>query len=72
MFAGYDASGSASADELKRFSGGYWSPGDERSQDRVEHQVQLLAKIFSKETQHQVAVLLQQLIFPAIAAVLTS
>lgn len=41
----------------------------ERSQDRIEHQVQLPPNIFSKETQHQVSALLQQLIFPAIAAV---
>jgi len=41
----------------------------ERSQDRIEHQVQLPPNIFSKESQHQVSALLQQLIFPAIAAV---
>jgi hypothetical protein len=34
----------------------------ERSQDRVEHYIQFLADVFSKEAQHQVAGLLQQLI----------
>ncbi len=62
-------SGSFSPYELKWFHCRSRLSVAERSQDRVEHRVQFPANIFSKETQHHVAVLLQQLIFPAIAAV---
>jgi hypothetical protein len=41
----------------------------ERSRDPVEHQVQFLAHVFSKKAQHQVAVLLEQLILAPVAAV---
>ena len=41
----------------------------ERSQDRVEHHVQFLADVFSKEPQHQITVLLKQLILAPVAAV---
>ena len=41
----------------------------QRPQNCVEHQVQLLAHVFSKEPQHQVAALLQQLILAPVAAV---
>ena len=69
MFAALEPSGSASADELKWFSRRRRPSVAERSQDRIEHRVQFPADIFSKKTQHQVTVLLQQLIFPAIATV---
>ena len=41
----------------------------ERSRDGIEHVVQFLAHVFSQKTQHQIAVLLQQLIFAPVAAV---
>lgn len=41
----------------------------ERPQNCIEHQVQFPAHVFSKKTQNQVAVLLQQLILAAITTV---
>jgi hypothetical protein len=38
-------------------------------QDRLEHHVQFPAHIFRKEAQHQVAVLLQQLVLASVATV---
>ena len=69
MLATYEPSGSDSADELKWFSRRHRLSVAERSEDPIEHGVQFPANVFSKETQHDVAGLLQQLIFPAIAAV---
>ncbi len=41
----------------------------ERSYDGVEHHIQLLAHVFGKEAQHQIAVLLQQLVLTPVSAV---
>ena len=41
----------------------------QRAQNRVEHKVQFLTHVLGKEAQHQITVLLQQLIFAPVAAV---
>jgi hypothetical protein len=41
----------------------------EGSQDDAEHKIQLPADIFGKKPQDEVAIFLQQLIFPSVAAV---
>jgi hypothetical protein len=43
--------------------------GEQRSLDRIQHQVEMFAHILREEAQHEVAVLLEQLILATIAAV---
>jgi hypothetical protein len=38
-------------------------------QDRIEHGIQVLAYVLGKKAQHEVAVLLQQLVLPSVATV---
>ena len=38
-------------------------------QDRIEHGIQFLAYVLGKKAQHEVAVLLQQLVLPSVATV---
>jgi hypothetical protein len=38
-------------------------------QDRIEHSVQVLAYVLGKQAQHEVAVLLQQLVLPPVATI---
>ena len=41
----------------------------ERPDDRVENQVEILADVFGEEAEHEVAVLLKELVLPSISTV---
>jgi hypothetical protein len=41
----------------------------EHPQDRIEHGIQFLAYVLGQKAQHEVAMLLQQLVLPSIATI---
>jgi hypothetical protein len=60
----------ASSDEFERLGlcCGLATPS-EHPHNRIEHGIQFLAYVLRKKAQHEVAVLLQQLVLPSIATV---
>jgi hypothetical protein len=42
---------------------------DQRAENRIENGIEVLREVFCEKTQHDVAVLLQELVFPSITAV---
>src|SRR6266566_8372317 len=46
-----------------------FSAAEQRPLDRVQHHVEILAHIFGKKAQHEIAVLLEQLILAAVSAI---
>ena len=60
----------ASPDELERLDlHSRAATAGQHSQNRIEHGVQVLADVLGKKAQHEVAVLLQQLVLPSIATI---
>jgi hypothetical protein len=55
--------------ELERFCLRQCPAVSKRSQDCIEHHIQLLAHILSKKSQYEVAVLLKQSILPSVATI---
>ena len=45
------------------------SAAEQRSLDRIQHHVEILAHIFGEEAQHEITILLQQLVLAPVATV---
>src|SRR6266568_2065604 len=66
----HESESTAGAQHYKRMSQSLlFLTAEQRSLDRVQHHVEVLAHIFGEEAQHEVAVLLEQLILTAVSTI---